>query len=58
MNIIVHYPKSLQDAEVLQKEVVVVHANAALRHLQEIPCSREQKMNLHKEMKKAYCQSR
>ena len=53
MNIIVHHPKSAQDLEALQKKVASVHADAVIRHLQNLTCPEAQKVKLYNEIKKA-----
>jgi len=55
LNIIVHHPKSEENIGALRKKVAHVHAEAAIRYIQKLSCSQEQRMKLHNEVKKAYC---
>ena len=42
MNIIVHYPKSKADIEVLRKNVAEVHAKAVVSYLSKLSLTKEQ----------------
>jgi hypothetical protein len=43
VNIIVHYPKNPEDIKTLQKKVAAVHAEAAVRYINKLPCPKEVK---------------
>ena len=53
MNVIVHYPKTAKGLELLRQKVAEVHAEAAIRHLNKLHCPKEQRLQLHREIKKA-----
>ncbi len=50
MDVIVHYPKSEEQLRALQKRVAIVHAEAVISYIQKLPCSKEQKKYLIKEI--------
>jgi hypothetical protein len=46
VNIIVHYPKDPESLDVLRKRAAAIHAEAAIRYIQKLPCPREQRLKL------------
>ena len=54
MNIVMHYPISTQDIHTLRKKVATVHAEAVIQHIGKLPCSKEQRLKLYDEIKRAY----
>ena len=50
MNIVVHYPKSAENIEKLQKRVATIHAQAVVGYIQKLSCPKEQKIHLVKEV--------
>lgn len=50
MKAIVHYPKNRDYQEELSQKVAAVHAEAILRKLQTISCSKEQKIQIIKDI--------
>ena len=46
MKVIVYHPKDPKDIGILRKRVAAVHANTVLRHLDKLPCPKEQKLEL------------
>ena len=55
MNVIVHYPKSSEDIQALQKRVAVIHAQAVISYIQKLSCPKEQKLHLLKEIEQMCC---
>jgi len=53
MNIVVHYPKTEQNKAVLRKKTAIVHAEAVIRHMQQLACPQKQRIKLYSEVKKA-----
>jgi len=51
MNVIVHYPKSLNELKDLQKMVAAVHADAVIQYIQKQPCPKEQKLEMVNKLK-------
>ena len=47
MKVIVYHPKKPDDIYILQKKIAVVHAKAVLRYINNLPCSKEEKLNLY-----------
>lgn len=52
MNIIVHYPTSEEDMLSLQKSVARVHTQTVADYVQNLTCSKEQKLELISAMQK------
>lgn len=52
MKVIVHFPKTINGKENLEKAVTDVHINAVLKYVSELNCSKEQKEKLLKEVAK------
>ena len=46
MNVIVHLPKSPEGLLDLQKRVATIHAEAVLKYIAKLPCSKEQKIQV------------
>lgn len=53
MNVIVHYPKSPDDIQALQKRVAMIHAQAVISYIQKLSCPKEQKLHLLKEIEES-----
>lgn len=53
MNVIIHYPKSLEDIKALQKRVAMIHAQAVISYIQKLSCPKEQKLHLLKEIEQS-----
>lgn len=51
VNLIVHPPKDPESLSILQKRVAVVHAEAVLKYISNLPCSKEQKIKLINSLK-------
>lgn len=52
MNVIIHYPKNPKNLSSLYKKAAVVHADAILQYIRQIPCSKEQKLEIIEKLKK------
>ena len=52
MKVIVH-PKSPDDIRILQKKAANLHAEAVLRFISKLPCSKEEKLRLLNAVTKA-----
>lgn len=46
MNIIFHYPKEQNDRDILSDEIAEIHAKAVTTYLNQLPCTKEQKIKL------------
>lgn len=46
MTIIVHQPQDSESIAVLQKRMAVIHSEAVMRRIDELSCSKEQKIKL------------
>jgi hypothetical protein len=53
MNVIVHYPKSPENIQALQKRVAMIHAQAVISYIQKLSCPKEQKLHLLKEIEES-----
>lgn len=53
MNVIIHYPKSSEDTQTLQKRVAMIHAQAVISYIQKLSCPKEQKLHLIKEIEES-----
>ncbi len=53
MHVIVHYPKSAENIRNLQKRVAKIHAQAIVIYIQKLPCTKEQKIHLVKDIEKS-----
>lgn len=53
LKIIVHYPETKEDAEILKKKVAQVHAEAVGNFVSNINCNSEERINLIEEIKNA-----
>ncbi len=53
MNVIIHYPKSPEDIQALQKRVAMIHAQAVVSYIQKLSCPKEQKLHLLKKIKES-----
>lgn len=55
MNVIIHYPKTKQGIEELERKVASVHVEAVRSYIKQLPCPKEQKLELleaiHKDLK-------
>jgi hypothetical protein len=52
MNVIVHFPKTLQSIRELETQVAKVHADAVIRYLTEQTCPTEQRVQLLRAVQK------
>ena len=48
MNVIIHYPKTKQGIEELERKVASVHVEAVKSYIKQLPCPKEQKLELLK----------
>lgn len=46
MNILMHFPQSKADLDTLPARISEIHAEAAIHHLDQLTCPREQKLEL------------
>lgn len=46
MNVIIHYPKTKQGIEELERKVASVHIEAVKSYIKQLPCPKEQKLKL------------
>lgn len=46
MNVIIHYPKTKQGIEELERKVASVHVEAVRNYIKQLPCPKEQKLEL------------
>ena len=46
VKIIVHYPKSQEGINILQKKVAAIHAETVLKYIDKLPGPKEQKLRL------------
>ena len=46
MNVIIHYPKTKQGIEELERKVASVHVEAIRNYIKQLPCPKEQKLEL------------
>lgn len=46
MNVIIHYPKTKQGIEELERKVASVHVEAVRSYIKQLPCPKEQKLKL------------
>lgn len=51
MKVIMHYPKTEQSRQKLQKKIASVHAEAVEQYLVKLPCPKEQKQDLINKIK-------
>ena len=54
MKVSVYYPGGAESAEILRKKIAAVHAEAVLRHIEKLPCPKEQKLRLRDEIAKGF----
>ena len=54
MNVIVHYPKSPENIQALQKRVAMIHALAVISYIKKLSCPKEQKLHLKKRLRGLY----
>ena len=54
MNIIIHYPKSVEDIDELKKRVAKVHVEAIASYISSVNCPLFQKLILLKKFKKSF----
>jgi hypothetical protein len=50
MIVIVHYPKSAESINTLQKRIAMIHAQAVVSYIQKLSCPKEQKTHLIQEI--------
>ena len=50
LKIIVHYPETKEDAEILKKKVAQVHAESVTRYISNLNCNVDEKMELVNEV--------
>lgn len=53
MDVIVHYPQSTESISALRKRVAVIHAQTVVGYIHKLPCPKEQKLRLLKEIEQA-----
>ena len=46
LKIIVHYPETKEDAEILKKKVAQVHAESVVQHVSKLNCNNDEKVNM------------
>lgn len=51
MNVIFYYPKTQKEIQELQKKVASVHIQAVKDYIKQLPCPREQKLELIQSIK-------
>ena len=54
MNIIVHYPKSAELSEELEKRVATVHIDAVTTHINSLSCPKSQKLLLFEDIQSKF----
>ena len=54
MNVIIHYPKTKQGIEELERKVASVHIEAVKSYIKQLPCPKEQKVKLIDAVKSDY----
>ncbi len=54
MNIVVHYPQSVEAIAELQKRVATVHIEAVTTHINSLSCPKSQKLSLLDDLKIHY----
>ena len=46
LKIIVHYPETTEEAEILKKKVAQVHAESVIQHVSKLNCNNDEKVNM------------
>jgi hypothetical protein len=54
LNIIIHPPRTVEGLRDLQKKVAIVHAEAVIKYINKLPCSKKQKMQLLVSVQKSF----
>jgi hypothetical protein len=53
LNVIIHFPKTSSGKQELQNKVANVHVEGAKNYIQQLPCPKEQKVELFEALKQA-----